>query len=120
MKRDIFTAEHELFRAGLRRFAKAEIEPKLAEWKARGISDRAAWRKMGEGGYLGAAVPDRYGGGGGDFLYDAIVIEELCAIRAHALQTSLHSDICLPYLLQYGSEEQKQRFVPPAVRGDCL
>ncbi|MFI5308798.1 MAG: acyl-CoA dehydrogenase family protein [Polyangiales bacterium] len=120
MKREIWSAEHDLFRAGLRRFIEAEITPKLAEWNARGQSDKAAWKKLGQAGYLGAAMPERYGGGGGDFLYDAIVIEELATARAHALQTSLHSDICMPYLLHYGSEAQRQRFLRPAILGDCL
>jgi acyl-CoA dehydrogenase len=65
-------------------------------------------------------MPDSYGGGGGDFAHTAIVIEELSLLRAHALQTSLHTDICMPYLLHYGSEEQKQRFLAPAIRGECL
>ncbi len=120
MKRDIWSAEHELFRADFRRFARAEIEPKIADWNARGISDRETWRRMGAAGYLGPAMPERYGGGGGDFAHAAIVIEELSLLRAHALQTSLHSDICMPYLLHYGSEDQKQRFLAPAIRGECL
>jgi acyl-CoA dehydrogenase len=120
MKREVYSPEHELFRAEFRRFAKTEIEPKIAEWNARGISDRDSWRRMGAAGYLGAAMPERYGGGGGDFAYAAIVIEELSLLRAHALQTSLHSDICMPYLLHYGSEEQKQRFLVPAISGECL
>jgi len=65
-------------------------------------------------------MPERYGGGGGDFAHAAIVIEELALLRAHGLQTSLHSDICMPYLLHYGSEEQKQRFLVPAIGGECL
>jgi acyl-CoA dehydrogenase len=120
MKRDIWSPEHELFRADFRRFARAEIEPKITDWNARGISDRETWRRMGAAGYLGPAMPERYGGGGGDFAHAAIVIEELSLLRAHALQTSLHSDICMPYLLHYGSEEQKQRFLAPAIRGECL
>jgi acyl-CoA dehydrogenase len=120
MKREIWSPEQELFRAEFRRFARTEIEPKVGEWNARGISDRDSWRRMGAAGYLGAAMPERYGGGGGDFGYAAIVIEELSLLRAHALQTSLHSDICMPYLLNYGSEEQKQRFLAPAIRGECL
>src|SRR3954449_3461913 len=114
MKRELFSAEHELFRTEFRRFAKAEIEPKVAEWNALGISDRATWRKLGDAGYLGPAMPERYGGGGGDFLHAAMVIEELPLLRAHALQTSLHSDICMPYLLHYGSDDQKERFLRPA------
>jgi acyl-CoA dehydrogenase len=120
MKREIWSADHELFRSEFRRFARVEVEPKVAEWNARGISDKATWRKLGAAGYLGPAMPERYGGGGADFLYEAIVIEELAYIRAHALQTSLHSDICMPYLLHYGSEEQKEKFLKPAITGECL
>jgi acyl-CoA dehydrogenase len=120
MKRDIFSPEHELFRAEFRRFAKVEVEPRVAEWNARGISDRATWRKLGDAGYLGPAMPEAYGGGGGDFLHAAIVIEELASLRAHALQTSLHSDICMPYLLHYASDAQRERFLRPAITGECL
>src|SRR5262249_53774437 len=61
-----------------------------------------------------------YGGAGGDFLYDAIIMEELADVRAHALMISLHSDIILPYLTAYGNEEQKRRYVPGAIRGEIL
>ena len=120
MKRELFGEEHALFRAAFRRFAQVEVAPRVAEWDARGISDRETWRKLGQAGYLGPAMPERYGGGGGDFLYDAIVFEELAEIRAHALQTSLHTGICMPYLLHYGSEEQRERFLRPAISGECL
>jgi acyl-CoA dehydrogenase len=120
MRRDVFTQEHELFREQFRRFAQREIEPKVDSWNARGMSDRESWRRMGEAGFLGAAVPAEYGGGGGDFLYDAIVMEEMAYIRAHALMMSLHSDIVLPYILTYGSEEQKTKYVPGCVRGEIL
>lgn len=120
MRRDIFSDEHDHFRAEFRRFAEAEIAPHLDEWNARGLSDKAAWRKLGEAGYLGANAPEEYGGAGADFLFDAIVIEELAYLRAHALQTSLHSDICMPYLTAYGTEAQKQKYLTRAITGECL
>jgi len=120
MRRDIFSEEHELFRGQLRRFVAAEVEPHIAAWKAAGITPRAIWKRMGEEGYLGANQPVEYGGAGGDFLYDAIVMEELAYARAHALQASLHTDICLPYLTSYGTEEQKRKYLVPAIAGDCL
>ncbi len=120
MRRDIFSDEHELFRREFRRFAEAEIVPHLEEWNEKGISDRGAWRKMGEGGFLGANQAEEYGGAGGDFLFDAIIIEELADLRAHALQASLHTDICLPYLSTYATEEQKQKWLVPAITGECL
>ena len=103
MRREIFGDEHELFRAQFRRFAEREIAPKVAGWNAAGMTDRETWRRCGEEGFLGANAPEEYGGAGGDFLYDAIVMEELARIRAHALMISLHSDICMPYLKRYGN-----------------
>jgi len=120
MRRDIFSEEHELFRAQFRRFVEKEVEPKVPEWNARGMSDRETWRRAGAEGFLGANQPVEYGGAGGDFLYDAIVMEELARVRAHALMISLHSDICLPYVVSFGSEEQKRRYVPGAIAGEIL
>jgi acyl-CoA dehydrogenase len=120
MKRDSFSPEHELFREQFKRFVRAEIVPHIDEWNARGQTDRDAWKKMGEAGYLGASFPSELGGGGGDFLHEQIIIEELSYARAHALQTSLHTDICMPYLQHYANEEQKQRYLAPAIRGECL
>ena len=62
MRREIFSEEHEHFRSEFRRFAESEIEPKIAEWNARGSTDRATWKRCGEQGFLGASAPERYGG----------------------------------------------------------
>jgi len=120
MQRGIFSQEHELFRAQFRRFAEKEIEPKIAGWNARGMTDRGTWRRCGEEGFLGANQPEAYGGAGGDFLFDAIVMEELARLRAHALMVSLHSDICMPYITTYGTDDQKQRYLPGAIAGTIL
>src|SRR5207249_997 len=120
MRREIFTDEHAMFRAQFRRFAEREIEPKVAEWNRNRATDRTTWRRLGEEGFLGPAMPAEYGGGGGDFLYDVIVMEEIAWRRAHGLMTAVHSSICMPYLLAYGTEAQKRRWLPPAIRGECL
>jgi len=120
MRRDVFGDDHEMFRAQFRRFCEREVEPKIERWNRDGITDRETWRRMGAEGYLGPAMPVEYGGAGGDFLYDAIVIEELAWRRAHGLMTSVHTSICMPYLVSYGSEEQKRRYLPPAIRGELL
>jgi len=120
MRRDIFTEEHEMFREQARRFAENELAPKIAEWNRVGMSDRESWRKMGAAGFLGANAPAEYGGAGADFIYDAIVVEELARVRAHGLMMGLHSDVCLPYLTTYGNEEQKKRYIPGAVSGDII
>lgn len=120
MRRDIFSEEHEQFREQFRRFAAREIEPRIAGWDEAGMSDRESWRKLGEAGFLGANQPVEYGGAGGDFLYDAIVMEEMAYLRAHALMMSLHSDICMPYLTTYATEAQKQRWLTGAIRGEVI
>jgi acyl-CoA dehydrogenase len=120
MRREIFSAEHEMFREQVRRFVDSEIDPKVAEWNRNGISDRESWRKMGAAGFLGANAPEEYGGGGVDFLYDAIVMEELARVRAHGLMMGLHSDICMPYLATYGSEGQKRRYLSKAISGEAI
>lgn len=120
MRREIFTEEHELFRTQVRRLIETEIVPKIPQWNRDGMSDRASWRKLGAAGFLGPNAPAEYGGGGVDFLYDAIVVEELSRVRAHGLMMGLHSDICLPYISSYGSEAQKRRYIPGACSGEVI
>ena len=73
MRRPLFSDEHDHFRSEFRRFAEAEIVPHLEDWNEAGRSDRSAWKKMGDGGFLGANQPGEYGGAGGDFLFEAII-----------------------------------------------
>ena len=120
MRRTLFAEEHELFRQQFRRFVAEEIEPRIPEWNEKGMSDRETWRRAGENGYLGACAPEVYGGAGAEFTYDAIIMEEMAYARAHGMMISLHSDICLPYILSFGSEEQKRKYVPGCVSGEIL
>jgi len=120
MRRDIFSEDHDLFRSQVRRFVEKEVAPKVADWNARGMSDRETWRRAGAEGLLGVCAPAEFGGAGADFLYAAIVNEEMARVRAPGMMLSLHADICLPYLLVYGTPEQKRRWAPGAVSGDVL
>jgi acyl-CoA dehydrogenase len=120
MRRDIFSEEHEMFRTQVRRFVENELVPKIESWNRNGMSDRESWRKMGEAGFLGANAPAEYGGAGGDFLYDAIVIEELSRVRAHGLMMGLHSDIIMPYIASYGTDDLKRRYLAPAISGETI
>jgi acyl-CoA dehydrogenase len=120
MRRDIFSEEHEMFRTQVRRFVENELVPKIESWNRNGMSDRESWRKMGEAGFLGANAPAEYGGAGGDFLYDAIVIEELSRVRAHGLMMGLHSDIIMPYIASYGTEDLKRHYLAPAITGETI
>lgn len=120
MRRDIFSDEHEQFRSQFRRFAEAEIEPKLDEWNSHGITDRETWQKAGNAGFLGVNAPEEYGGAEAGYRYSAIIHEELARVRGHALMIGLHSDICMPYIIHYGNEEQKKRFLPGTITGETI
>ena len=120
MRRDVFSEDHELYRAQFRRFADKEIAPKIAAWNAAGMPDRETWRRLGEEGFLGASMPEEWGGAGQDFLYDAVVMEELADLRAHALMFSLHIDICAPYIRDFGTTEHKQKYLRGAIDGSVL
>src|SRR5258705_840064 len=120
MRRDVFAEEHELFRRQVRKFVDKEIVPKVEEWNARGTSDRASWKRAGSEGFLGVCAPAEHGGSGADFLYAAIVNEEMSRARAHAMMISLHADIVMPYIMEYGSEEQKRRWLPGTISGDVV
>lgn len=118
--RTLFSAEHELFRDQVRRFIAAEITPHHAEWEKAGIVPRAVWRKAGEAGLLCTEVPEEYGGAGGDFLFGAVMIEEMARAGATGPTFYLHSDIVAPYLVHYGTEEQKRRWLPPMATGEVV
>ena len=120
MHREIFDQDHELFRGQVKRFLEKEVVPKISHWNETGICDRETWRRLGAQGLVAPSAPVEYGGSGADFLYDAIVIEELAYVRAHALMVSLHSGVCLPYIATFGSEEQKRKYLPGAVSGEIL
>ncbi len=115
-----YTAEHNIFRDGLRKFLDKEIVPHIEEWEEAGIVPRSFWKKMGGQGFLCTDIPERYGGAGGDFLYSVIVCEELVKCNFSGLAASLHSDICVPYISAFGSEEQKQKYLPACVSGDII
>ena len=115
-----YTAEHNIFRDSLRKFLDKEIVPHIEEWEEAGIVPRSAWKKMGEQGFLCTDVPEEYGGVGGDFLYSVIVCEELVKSNLSGLTASLHSDICVPYISAFASEEQKRKYLPGCVSGDII
>ena len=118
--RTLFEAEHEMFRDSVRKFLEAEAVPHHAQWEKEGQVDKALWRKAGEQGFLAPTMPEEYGGVGVDFRYNAIVVEELSRLGLSGIGWSLHSDIAVPYLLNYGSEEIKQKFIPGCVSGEVV
>ena len=116
-----FNEEHEMFRQSVRKFVEAEVTPHHAQWEVDGMVSREVWRKAGESGFLCMEVPEAYGGLGiDDFKYNMILSEEL--IRAHASGPgfALQNDIVLPYFLNYGTEAQKQKYLPGMVSGEII
>ncbi|WP_220813914.1 acyl-CoA dehydrogenase family protein [Pseudomonas paralcaligenes] len=118
--RTLFSSEHELFRESVRKFFEQEAVPFHAQWEKDGHIDRALWNKAGEAGMLCSHIPEEYGGMGADFLYSAVVIEEQSRLGLTGVGFSLHSDIAAPYILHYGSEEQKQHYLPKMVSGEVV
>jgi acyl-CoA dehydrogenase len=118
--RTLFSHEHELFRDSVRRFLAEHVEPHHAQWETDGQVPRDLWQRAGELGLLCCNIPEAYGGMGGDFLHSTILIEEFAAVGATGPTFYLHSDIVAPYLLDFGSEQQKQKWLPAMARGEVL
>jgi alkylation response protein AidB-like acyl-CoA dehydrogenase len=118
-RRSVFEPEHEQFRDSVRRFIAAELAPNLARWEDEGKVERSFWRAAGEAGLLCPQVPEAYGGLGLDFRYNTVVNEELSYAGCTDTLT-LQSDVLMPYLLHYGSEEQKQTWLPKLVTGEVI
>jgi alkylation response protein AidB-like acyl-CoA dehydrogenase len=120
VKREIFADEHVAFRERFARFADDRIAPRVAEWDRRGVADRETWLAMGQEGFLGLTAPREHGGGGRDFLYNVVIMEELARVRAHALMFWLHAEIGISYLTRFGSAPQQERYLPGMIRGEIL
>jgi acyl-CoA dehydrogenase len=115
-----YAEEHRIFRDALRRFLAKEITPHVEEWEEAGIVPREAWKKMGEQGFLAMNVPEEYGGLGADFLYSVIVTEELVRTNHSGLAASLHTDVVVPYIVSFATEEQKRKYLPGCISGDII
>jgi acyl-CoA dehydrogenase len=120
IERSIFTSDHEAFRDAFRRFCAKEIAPHHEAWEEQGYVDRGVWDKAGANGFLCATMPEEYGGAGADKLYSVVQMEELARGGWSGIGFSLHSEIVAPYLLHYGTEEQKRRFLPRLASGEMV
>ncbi|WP_028114923.1 acyl-CoA dehydrogenase family protein [Ferrimonas kyonanensis] len=118
--RTLFDSDQELFRDSVRRFIETEITPFHAQWEKDGCVDRALWNKAGEQGFLCPTLPEAYGGVEVDFRYNVIINEEIARAGASGIGWGLHSDIAVPYILNYGTEEQKQRYLPGCISGELV
>lgn len=120
IERTLFNEEHEMFRDSLRRFLAREVVPFHDQWEEQGYVDREVWLKAGENGFLCPTMPEAYGGAGVDRLYSVVLMEEIARVNASGLGFSLHNEIVAPYVLHYGSEEQKQRLLPRMASGEAI
>ncbi len=120
IERSLFNEEHELFRATVRRFVEKEITPHHAQWEKDGIVPRELWLKAGEQGLLCCTVPEEYGGLGLDYLFDVVVFEELWRAGASGPGFLIHTDLVATYILSFGTEEQKRKFLPRMVTGEWI
>jgi len=120
INRTIFTPEHESFRDTVRRFIETEVTPHHADWEKAGQVPRSLWKKAGELGLLCVNAPEAYGGQGADFLYSAILIEEMARVGATGPTFYLHSDIVAPYIVDFGTEAQKTKWLPKMAVGEVV
>lgn len=120
IERTLFSSDHEAFRDSFRRFMDKEIAPFHAQWEDQGYVDRAVWNKAGENGFLCMTMPEEYGGAGADKLYSVVQMEELSTAGFSGIGYGLHSEIVAPYLLHYGTEAQKKRYLPKLASGEMV
>ncbi|TXJ13859.1 MAG: acyl-CoA dehydrogenase [Alicycliphilus sp.] len=119
--RPMFGADHELYRRSVARFIADKITPSHAEWERQGLVPRQLWREAGRAGLLLPGIDEEYGGGGGDFLFSAIVVEEIArALATGVTGFTTHSENVAPYLLEFGSEAQKREFLPKMTSGEVV
>ncbi|MGH3366239.1 MAG: acyl-CoA dehydrogenase family protein [Nocardioidaceae bacterium] len=121
MERHLFTADHDAFRATVRAFCDKEVAPHHASWEDAGIVPRELWTAAGAQGLLGFMMPEEYGGGGQrDFRFNAVLAEELTRVGASGVGFTVHVDINGGYLLDFGTEEQRARWLPGFCSGQTI
>jgi alkylation response protein AidB-like acyl-CoA dehydrogenase len=114
--------ELELFAENVRRFVETEVVPNYEVWEKAEIFPRHLWNQLGEQGLLCVDLPESYGGAGADFLFSMVIQEEFSRANCGALggPMAVHSDIVAHYLLNHGTEEQKQTYLPAMASGECV
>ncbi|HDP24630.1 MAG TPA: acyl-CoA dehydrogenase [Deltaproteobacteria bacterium] len=115
-----YTEEHHIFREAVRRYFEKEVTPFADQWEQDGIVPREAWKKFAAQGFLCPWILEQYGGVEADFLYSFILTEELAKTRCGGFFFPLHSDIVVPYISSFGTDEQKDRWLPGCVSGDII
>ena len=118
--RNLYDSDHEMFRDSLRKFLEVEAMPHHEQWEKDGMVSDEIWLKAGEQGFLCPMIPEEYGGLATDFRYNCIVNEEIGRSGCTGLGWTLHNDITVPYIVRYGSEEQKKKYLPRFITGELI
>jgi len=112
--------ELHILRDAVAKFYDREFVPLMPKWEEQGVVDRDAWYKAGDAGILCASIPKQYGGGGGSFKHEMVIAEELGKAGVSGFGNSVHSGIVAPYIWHYGTEEQKQNWLPKMASGELV
>ncbi|WP_176593976.1 acyl-CoA dehydrogenase family protein [Sphingobium sp. EM0848] len=122
LPRTLFSNEHDIFRDNVRRFIETEMVPHHRQWELDGVVPRELWRKAGEQGLLCVNVPEEYGGIGAEWYYNVVVIEELAraGVSGPGSGFMVHSEMVASYLLSFGSEALKRKYLPRMVTGEFI
>lgn len=120
MDRHLFRPEHDAFRSAFRQFLAEEVTPHQERWREQGQVDRDVWHKAGQNGFLCPSLEEKYGGPGADFLCSTVIMEELAYAYESGFAMGLHSDIIVPYLHSFATEEQKLRWLPGCASGASI
>src|SRR5246500_5103513 len=117
----IFTDEHQQLRETIRRFVVSELQPHAEEWEETTFPD-SVFPRFGELGFLGLDKPEQYGGQGGDYYTSLVLAEEITHANSGglAMGVAVHTDMAMPPILAFGTEEQKQEWVVPAIKGEKI
>ena len=117
IERTLFQPDHQAFADSFRRFIEKEVTPLHADWEDQGHVAREVWSQAGANGFLCMSLPEEYGGAGADKLYSVAQMEELARAGTTGIGFGLHSEIVAPYILHYGTEEQKRKYLPQMASG---
>src|SRR5690606_27895196 len=121
LERKIYASEeHQMMQGMIQDFIKNEIAPQMETWEQEGMVSRDIWKRAGDLGLLCIDMPQEYGGSGMDFRVSALFIEDLAKKGISGPGFSLHSDIVAPYILKYGTEAQKEKYLPIIATGEII
>ena len=118
--RNLYDSDHEIFRQSVRKFIETQAVPHHDEWEKDGMVSDDIWLEAGAQGFLCPTVSEEYGGVEADFKYNCIVNEEIARSGCTGLGWTLHSDIAVPYIERYGTDFQKQKYLPKCVSGELI